>query len=111
MFLKRQKNGTPEASVDAVRRTHDLRDRRIREAREEEERRVAPVPAAVKDLVARIVHQNVRIRMGLMCGIAAEEGLHADDVPRAVEELGYRVERLEEFDNEPFVFPPMEGVA
>jgi len=111
VFLKRQKNGTPEASVDAVRRTHDLRDRRIREAREEEERRVAPVPAAVKDLVARIVHQNVRIRMGLMCGIAAEEGLHADDVPRAVEELGYRVERLEEFDNEPFVFPPMEGVA
>jgi hypothetical protein len=109
VFLEREKNGTPEASTAAVRRSHDLRDRRMREARKEEERRVAPVPAAVKDLVARIVHKNVRIRMGLMCGMAADEGLHADDVPRAVEALGYRVERLEEFGNEPFVFAPAEA--
>ncbi len=109
VFLEREKNGTPEASTAAVRRSHDLRDRRMREARKEEERRVAPVPTAVKDLVARIVHKNVRIRMGLMCGMAADEGLHADDVPRAVEALGYRVERLEEFGNEPFVFAPAEA--
>jgi hypothetical protein len=109
VFLEREKNGTPEASTAAVRRSHDLRDRRMREAREEEKRRVAPVPAAVKDLVARIMHQNGRIRMGLMCGIAAEEGLHADDVPRAVEALSYTVERLVEFDNEPFVFAPAEA--
>jgi hypothetical protein len=44
-------------------------------------------------------------------GIVAEEGYHFGHVPRAVEELGYRVERLAEFENELFVFPPLEGAA
>ncbi len=104
VFLEREKHGTPKASTEAVRRTHELRDRRMREAREEEGRRRAPVPPAVKELVARLVNQNGRIRMGLMCGIAAEEGHHFAHVPRAVVELGLRVERLPEFENQEFVF-------
>jgi hypothetical protein len=111
VFLQRQKNGTPEASYAAVRRSHELRDRRMKEAREEEERRRSPVPQGLRDLVSRLVDQNGRLRMGLLRGIAAEEGYHFGHVPRAVEELGLRVERLAEFDNEPFVFAPVEGAA
>jgi hypothetical protein len=111
LYLERQKQGTPKASTDAVQRSHDLRNRRLREAREEEERRRSPVTPALRDLVGRLVRQNGRLRMGLLVGIASEEGHHFAHVPRAVDELGYRVERLPEFENERFVFAPMEGAA
>jgi hypothetical protein len=111
VFLQRQKNGTPEASYAAVRRSHELRDRRTKEAREEEERRRSAVPQGLRDLVTRLVNQNGRLRMGLLRGIATEEGYHFGHVPRAVEELGLRVERLAEFGNEPFVFAAVEGAA
>jgi hypothetical protein len=104
VFLEREKNGTPKASTEAVKRTHELRDRRIREAREEEQRRRSEVPQALRDLVSRLVSQNGRLRMGLLRGIATEEGYHLAHVPRAVEELGLRVERLPEFGNEQFVY-------
>ncbi len=111
LYLEREKHGTPKASREAVRRTHELRDRRMREAREEEERRRSPVPAALRELIAQLVRQNGRLRMGLLRGIVTEEGYHFADVPRAVEELGCRVERLPEFGDEQFVFPPAEKVA
>ncbi len=109
VFLEREKNGTPEASTAAVRRSHDLRDRRMREAREEEERRRSPVPPALRERVARLVRQNGRLRMGLLRGIVTEEGYLFTHFERAVEELGLHVERLAEFDNEPFVFAPSEA--
>ena len=111
LHLQRQKHGTPAASLEAVRRTHELRERRIREAREEEERRRNPVPPAVLALVARYVKKNGRLRMGLLCGMAQDEGLRSHDVPRAVEALGYRVEILPEFGGARFVYPPAEEVA
>ncbi len=111
VFLDLQKNGTPAASLEAVKRTRELRDRRMREAREEEERRRNPVPPAVLAFVARYVNKNGRIRMGLLCGMAQDEGLRSHDVPRAVEALGCRVERLPEFGNAQFVYPPAEEVA
>jgi hypothetical protein len=111
LYLEREKHGTPKASTDAVQRSHDLRDRRMREAREDEERRRSPVPDALRELVATLVKQNGRLRMGLLSGIASEEGYHLAHVPRAVEELGLHIKRLAEFDNEPFVFPPLKGAA
>ena len=111
VFLDLQKNGTPAASVEAVKRTRELRERRMREAREEEERRRNPVPPELLALVARYVKKNGRLRMGLLCGMAQDEGLRSHDVPRAVEALGCRVERLPEFGNERFVYPPSEEVA
>ena len=110
-FLRREKYGTPKESTEAVRRTHELRDRRMREAREEEERRRNPVPPAVLAFVARYVTKNGRIRLGLLCGMAQDEGLRSQDVPRAVEALSCRVERLPEFGNAQFVYPPSEEVA
>lgn len=81
--LEREKRGTPEASKAAVRRTNDLRGRRLREIREEEERDREPTPPAVESLVSKIMGQNVRIRMGLLCEIAMEQGLRWRDVPPA----------------------------
>jgi hypothetical protein len=109
LYLEREKHGTPAASYAAVRRSHDLRDRRMREAREEEERRRSPVPPALRERVARLVRQNGRLRMGLLRGIVTEEGYLFTHFERAVEELGLHVERLAEFDNEPFVFAPSEA--
>jgi hypothetical protein len=102
--LKREKRGTPKASLDAMRRTKDLRERRLREIREEEERDRAPTPPAVAALVAKIMSQNDRIRVGLLCQIALEEGLRWRDVLPAVRRMGYRIERLPEFGNAEFVF-------
>jgi len=111
LHLRRQKHGTPKASIEAVKRTHELRDRRMREAREEEERCCTPVDPALKALVTRLVKQNGRIRMGLLCGIASDEGMRGYDVPRAVEALGCRVEEFAEYGGQRFVFPPSEAVA
>jgi hypothetical protein len=103
-YLERGKRGTPKASLDAVRRTKELRERRLREIRDEDERDQAPTPPAVEVLVARILSQHDRVRMGLLCEIAREEGLRWRDVPPAVRRMGYRVERLPEYDNNEFVF-------
>ena len=111
LHLRRQKHGTPKASIEAVKRTHELRDRRMREAREEEERRSTRADPALKALVARLVKQNGRIRMGLLCGIVSDEGMRGQDVPRAVEALGCHVEELAEYGGQRFVFPPSEAVA
>jgi hypothetical protein len=104
MHLQRRKHGTPKASIEAVRRTHALRDRRLREIREEEERDKAPSQPAVEFLVSRILGQHERVRMGLLCEIAAEEGLRWRDVPPAVRRMGYRVERLPEYGDAEFIY-------
>jgi hypothetical protein len=103
-YLERKKNGTPKASIEAVRRTRELRDHRIREIREEEERDKSPSPPAVEILVSKILGQHERVRMGLLCEIAAEEGLRWRDVPLAVRRMGYRVERLPEYDDAEFIY-------
>lgn len=102
--LKREKRGTPGASLAAVRRTRELREKRLREIRDEEERDRAPTPPAVEALVARLLGQQERVRLGLLCEIAMDEGLRWRDVPPAVRRMGYRVERLPEFGNSEFVF-------
>jgi hypothetical protein len=102
--LDRVKRGTPQASYAAAKRTKDLRDRRLREIAEEDERDQAPTPPEVEVLVKRILGQNERIRMGLLCEIAMEQGLRGRDVPPAVERMGYRVERLPGYGDADFVF-------
>jgi hypothetical protein len=103
--LERERRGTSKASLAAVRRTKELRERRLREIREEEERDRAPTPPAVEALVARILGQQDRVRMGHLCQIAMDDGLRWRDVPPAVRRMGYRVERLPEYFNDEFVFP------
>jgi hypothetical protein len=109
--LEREKRGTPAASIAAVRRTKILRERRLREIREEEERDRAPTPPAVETFVKRIMNQNPRIRMGLLCEIARDDGLRWRDVPPAVQRMGFRIEKLPEFGNKEFVFAGRESAA
>jgi hypothetical protein len=102
--LDRVKRGTPQASRDAAKRTKDLRDRRLQEIAEEDERDKAPTPPEVERFVSRLLGQNERIRMGLLCEIAREEGLRWRDVPPAVERMGYRIQKLPGYGNAEFVF-------
>lgn len=109
--LERVKQGTPKVSLDAAKRTKDLREKRMREMREEDERDQAPTPPEVEVFVRRILGQNERIRMGLLCEIAMKEGLRWRDVPPAVERMGYRVERSPVYDNAEFIYPPTQRRA
>lgn len=103
----REQGKTPKASLEAVRQMKELRERRLRERREEKERdRAAAVrpPSAVEALVSKYMKQHERIRLGLLCDLAREEGLRSRDIPPVVRNLGYRVERLPEYDNAEFVY-------
>lgn len=51
------------------------------------------------------------IRLALLQDIARDVGLDPWTITQAVEALGCQVEKLPEFDNQRFVFAPMEGVA
>jgi hypothetical protein len=102
--LDRVKNGTPQASLDAVKRTKNLREKRLQEIADEEERDKAPTPPEVERFVSRLLGKNERIRMGLLCEIARSEGLRWRDVPPAVERMGYRVQKLPEYGNAEFIF-------
>jgi hypothetical protein len=103
-YLERVKRGTPKASLKAVRRTQALRERRLREIRDQEKRDRAPTPPAIEGLITKIMGQNDRVRMGLLCEIAMNEGLRWRDVSPALRHMGYRIERLPEFGNAEFVF-------
>lgn len=102
--LARKKRGTPKASLDAVRRSKELREKRMNEIRDEEERDRAPTPPAIEVLISKIMSQHERIRLGLLCSIALEEGLRWRDVAPAVRRMGYRVEKLPEYGNGEFVY-------
>lgn len=109
--LGRGRRGTPKASLEAVRRTKEMREMRMREMREEDRRDRAPTPPAVEALVKRIMAQHDRMRLGLLCEIAREDGLRWRDVSPVVKRMGYRIERLPEHKNAEFVFSEAEGVA
>ena len=51
------------------------------------------------------------IRLGHLCDIWRDEGGKPLSIPGAVEALGYRIEKMPQFDNRTFVFPPLEGAA
>ncbi len=100
------------AGLEAVRRSHAIRESRLREiARAEEERRKAGPPHELRALISEFVHKNDRLRMGLLCELATEEGFDWRDVPEAVRAMGCRVERLPEYGDEEFVFPLLERAS
>jgi hypothetical protein len=93
------------AGIEAMRRSRAMRDARLRElACEEEERRKAGPPPELATLISRMLGQLGRLRMGLLCDVAMEEGFDRRDVPDAVRAMGYRIEKLPEYGNEEFVF-------
>ena len=101
---EREKRGTPQASMDAARRTKEMREKRLQEIREEKERDQDPTPPEVAAFVRRILSNHKRMRLGLLCEVAREQGLRWRDIPSAVERIGYRVEKLPEYQNATFIF-------
>jgi hypothetical protein len=104
--------GVSAASLRAVEKSHEARDaglvaeaERAAAAAKVEERRRAE--AFVRDRLAALG----RIRMELLQDVWHDEGGDPWTIPPAVEALGCRVERLPEYDNRRFVFPPAEAVA
>jgi len=102
--LEAARHGATRASIAAVRRSKALRERRLREMREEVERDRASTPPEIEALITRILAQHDRIRVGLLCEVAEDEGLRRRDVPPALERMGYHVERLPEHGDAEFVF-------
>ena len=100
------------AGLQAVERSHEHRraglaaiaEREAAVAKTEEMRRAE---AFVRDRLRTLG----RIRLELLQDIAHDEGIDPWSIPKAVEALGCRVEKLPEFDDRRFVFPPLEGVA
>src|SRR5215203_3578326 len=52
-----------------------------------------------------------QIRLALLMEVYADAGGDPWEVPPALRRMGCRVERLPEYENRRFVFPPMEGAA
>jgi Domain of unknown function (DUF3854) len=102
--LKRMKRGTPEASKEAARRSREVRKERMEQARQEEERDKAPTPLALEVLIRKILAEHDRMRMGLLCDVAREEGHRWRDVPPAVRRMGYRIEELPEYGGAEFIY-------
>ncbi len=104
--------GVSAASLRAVEKSHEARaaglvaeeQRATAAARAEEQQRAE---AFVRDRLAALG----RIRLELLRDIWQDEGGDPWTIPPAVEALGCRVERLPEYGDERFVFPPAEKVA
>jgi hypothetical protein len=88
-------------------RAAGLAAERARAAEAERAAEVRRAEAFVRDRLARLG----RIRLGLLQDVWRDEGGDPWTIRPAVEALGCRVERLPEYENEPFVFPPAEEVA
>lgn len=107
-----QQSKPSAAGLAAVKRSHEqrqagiaaIKQRAAAAARTEEQRKAE---AFVRDLLRELG----RIRLALLQDVARDEGLDPWAIPKAVETLGLRVERLSEFGNRRFVFGSIEGAA
>ena len=100
------------AGLEAIKRSHQQRQAGLAAIKER-------AAAAAKTMELRKAQAFLRdrlrelgrIRLALLQDIWHDAGGDPWTIPQAVEALGYRVEELPEFDNQRFVFPPMEGAA
>jgi hypothetical protein len=105
------------AGLEAVRRSHEqrraglaaLEERKAAAAKAEELRKAE---AFVRDTLGNEkILVSGGIRLGHLCDIWRDAGGDPWSIPQAVEALGCRVERMLEYENRRFVFPPAEGAA
>jgi hypothetical protein len=100
------------ASLEAIKRSREskaaglaaIEERAAAAARAEELRKA-------EAFVRERLRELGRIRLALLQDIWHDAGGDPWTIPKAVEALGCRVERLVEYDNRQFVFPPAERVA
>jgi len=75
------------------------------------ERQRQKVGITVETFVFDKLRELGRIRLALLMEVYADAGGDPWEAPPALRRMGCRVERLPEYQNRPFVFPPIEGVA
>ncbi len=106
------KSSPTAAGLAAVKRSNEARAaglaaERARAAEAEKSAAMRRAEAFVRDKLAFLG----RVRLELLQDVWRDEGGDPRTIPVAVEALGCRVERLPEFGNERFVYPPAEEVA
>jgi hypothetical protein len=112
-YHRRHENPKSEqsrASLEALRQSREAKAaglaaeaKRTAEAAKSEEQRRGE--AFVRDRLQELG----RIRLELLQDVWRDQGGNSQTIPLAVEALGYRIERLAEFDNASFVFAPAEA--
>jgi hypothetical protein len=85
------------------------REKEDLEARIEDQRR--KVGITVETFIFDRLKELGRIRLALLMEVYTDAGGDPWEVPPALRRMGCRIERLPEFGNRQFVFPPLEGVA
>ena len=102
------------AGLAAVKRSEEKRAEHIAE-HEEHARKANIADLEAKTFAKRYVHDRMRelgrIRLELLQQVLRDAGGPPAYALPAAKSLGCTVERLPEYGNEEFVFPPMEGVA
>ncbi len=102
------------AGLAAVKRSEEKRAEHIAE-HEEHARKANIADLEAKTFAKRYVHDRMRelgrIRLELLQQVLRDAGVPPAYALPAAKSLGCTVERLPEYGNEEFVFPPMEGVA
>jgi len=87
----------------------------VERAKEDEEHRIERQRQKVGTTVETFIHDKLkalgRIRLELLMEVYADAGGDRREVPPALRRMECRVERLPEFDNRRFVFPPAEAAA
>ena len=104
--------GQTQRNLEGASRSHASRGAgSLETARAEEELRKSGPSPDLFALISRVLGPLGRVRMGLLCEVAAEEGFDRSSVSEAVRAMGHRVERLSEYGGEQFVFfaPGGEG--
>ena len=100
------------ASVAAIERSRESKARGLAAMKERAAAAAKAEELRRAEAFARDRFQALdRIRLGLLQDLWRDEGGDPLTIPPAVEALGYKVERLAEFENERFVFAPVEGAA
>jgi hypothetical protein len=106
------KSQSSAEGLRAIERSHEQRRAGLaaiqeRRAAAETTEQLRKAEAFVRDRLTALP----RIRLELLQDIAHDEGIDPWSIPQAIEALGCRVEKLPEYGDRRFVFPPMEGAA
>jgi hypothetical protein len=94
---------------ERVRKIVEARDKEDLEDRVERQRQ--KVGITVETFIFDKLKALGQIRLALLMEVYADAGGDPWEVPPALRRMGCRVEKLPEYENRQFVFPPHEGVA
>ncbi len=111
----RNRDKTPADEVPPLMGREKVAEVLVERAKEDEEHRIERQRQKVGTTVETFIHDKLkalgRIRLELLMEVYADAGGDRREVPPALRRMECRVERLPEFDNRRFVFPPAEAAA